>query len=193
MNLIKKYFFFLLLCCGVGGTSWLLLHSHQETHPVAQGETSRPDAFMKDVLAVETDRQGQIVKTLKTPYLVHYNLNDRAELTDPIYTIYQTDEKQPWVITALSGVSLQGGKTILLNDNVNIHEKQGAHNEDILILTSNLTYYPSEQLATTDKHVTIKKPDLLVTATGMNAYLAQKQIDLLSNTRGTYVPEKTTF
>lgn len=188
----KKYIFMILLLLGVTYTGWLLFKANGPSTKVAKGEQSRPDLFMKRVTSIETDENGQVIKRLTTPSVLHYQKDDKADLETPVYIIYQSDQKQPWVITALQGTSLQHGKKIILNQQVNIHEKKGSNNDDVLIATSSLTYYPNEQLATTDQHVTIQKPDLLVTAIGMNAYLAQKKIDLLSNTRGVYAPEKAT-
>lgn len=192
MDSYKKYLFTALLILGVSYTGWLLFQSTHLSFNNIKDDKTRPDSFMKQVTAIQTDINGKISRRLVSPELHHIPNKDMTLLEQPVYVIYSQDGKKPWTIKALHGTSFNGGKSILLKDKVNIHEPQGTKNDDMRILTSKLTYYPSTDYATTDKHVTIKKPDLLVTAIGMQAYLKIKQIKLLSHTRGVYVPEKAT-
>ncbi len=188
--LSKKYIVGCILLLGVAYTGWLLFQSSTFAPDVTQGKQFRPDIFMQDVKVVETDETGKVVKHLTSPKLVHYPKDDKTQITQPVYVVYQDNQKQPWVIKATMGTSYNGGKKIVLQDNVNIHESQGTNNQDTLITTSSLTYFPKKDLASTKKPVTIQKPNLKITAIGMNAFLAEKRVDLLSNTRGIYVPDK---
>lgn len=142
------------------------------------------DAFLENVVAINMDKYGAPHSQIKTKKIIHYPANDTAFITQPLIILYSKDEEMPWLTTAEKGISEHGKEKILLIGNVKIHQESGPNNKEETILTSELTIYPKNDLAKTDKPVTFIEPGTIVNAVGMNAFLKEKRVQLLSKTRG---------
>ena len=90
----------------------------------------------------------------------------------------------PWEIHAREATALRGGQEITLKHQVVISQKQAARTS--VLKTDEMTYFPQDQFATTPKEVLFLQAGSQVRSTGMNAYLAENRVQLLSNARGIY-------
>lgn len=105
--------------------------------------------------------------------------------SNPKMIIYR-DNGAPWHITAKQGRSQQNNSVIIMTKDVvawSIDPQTGERSE---LTTSRLVIKPNQQYAESDKPVKITTPDSTTTATGMQAYLKQDKIKLLSQVRGFY-------
>ncbi len=156
----------------------------------ATTKTYAVDAFAMNVEATQFNELGQLRGEIKSPKVLHFTEGDSAFFTTPFVTLYSQGGKAPWLISAKTGKTLNGTQQIDLIDNVVIHQPTSAQNTDTVIKTSLLHIYPKKQFADTDQAVTLVQPGVTVNAVGMNAYLDQKHVVLLSNTRGSYDPHQ---
>ncbi len=140
-----------------------------------------------DFNAVELTNAGQLQRQLSTPQLVHHAASSKKKLQNPI--IHLTRNKQPWTITADHAISNHDDSKIILKGHV--HIKQYKNNLKISELqTSRLNYYPKTQKVETDQAITYLSQGMTIHSKGLRADLHEETMELVSNARGTYVPNK---
>ena len=187
--MIKKYYLLnglLLILAIVSFFAWYQAKSNDKTmQPVVM-----VDAFATDVESIQFNELGQKRAEVQTVKLWHFTREDSSLLTTPRLTLYSANGKAPWIVSAKTGKTFHGAQKIDLIDNVVIHQGSSINNTDTLITTSLLHIFPKKQLATTDQLVTLVQAGVKITSIGMNAYLDQKHVTLLSQTRGFYDPKK---
>lgn len=166
-------------------TSWLLYETNRQTI-VAPVDNVHPDFIIKNVTVIETSATGKIKNHFQSAHVVHYNNQDTYFFDNPHLISYSEDGKAPWDITALHGKSLLGFSTLILWDDVKLHEISSAQNADTLITTTKLTVYPKLNYAHSDEPVTLIQPDLEVHSIGMNVYFKEKRVQLLKQAQGIY-------
>ncbi|MCD6045408.1 MAG: lptC [Gammaproteobacteria bacterium] len=189
MILTKKYYFLnvlLLLLAIVSFLGWYQF----KTNPSTAKTAASIDAFAIGIQGVQFDELGQKQGEMDSPKLLHFARDDSSVLTTPLITLYSKDNKAPWSISSQTGKTFNGTEKVDLIDNVVIHQSPGAQNQDTTITTSLLHIFPNQQLANTDKPVTLVQSGVKITSVGMNAYLDQKHVTLLSQARGFYDPSK---
>ncbi len=189
MIMTKKYYFLnalLLLLAIVSFFGWYQFKANLSAAKTEVGI----DAFATGIDGVQFDELGQKQGELQSPKLLHFVNDDSSVLTTPLLTLYSKDNKAPWSISSQTGKTFNGTQKIDLIDNVVIHQPPGAQNQDTIITTSLLHIFPNQKLANTDKPVTLVQSGVKITSVGMNAYLDQKHVTLLSQARGFYDPNK---
>ncbi len=152
--------------------------------------TASIDSFALGVHALQYNAEGLKRGEMTTPKLIHFTANDSALLTTPQFTLYPVGNTAPWLISANEGQTFNGSKQIDLRDHVVIHQPRTANNSDSTIETSLLHIFPKENFANTDQRVTLVQPGINVSSIGMNAYLNEKRVTLLSHARSSYDPHK---
>ncbi len=126
------------------------------------------------------DTRGHLAHYLQTPFMHHIPSNNTHWLKKPHVVI--TEEDQPaWEIHAEHATALYGGQQITFNRQVVIHQKESTHSKESTFKTESITYFPKDKLAQTLLDITYEQPGHMVKAQGMNAYLAEKRIQLLNH------------
>lgn len=146
-----------------------------------------PDAYMEEVLATIMDKTGVPSLKIKSPRMTHYAKNDTTEISFPELALYR-NSPEPWNIRANHATAHDGINQIIFKHNVIITHAGDSNNPPTVIKTSVLTAYPHKQLAETDQIITLKQPNVLVKGKGMQANMTTGKINLLSQSRVTYVP-----
>lgn len=142
------------------------------------------DAFLEDVTALSMSKVGLPQNKLISPRVIHYPIHDTTIFSKPHIIIYTKNEEEPWHTTANQGKSTEGKKIIELTDNVEIKQPAGPHNKEAIMTTKHLLFYPEEKFAHTEQAVKFTEPGIIVNAIGMNAYIQEKRVQLLTQTRG---------
>lgn len=146
--------------------------------------STTPDAIITDLTFAQFDTNGHISHYLQTQTVQHIPKNDTHYLLAPHITISQ-NKQAPWQITANKATAIKTGQQIIFQNNVIIRQKK-ASAQETLLTTEELTYFPQKQFATTAQSIRLSQAGTLVTSTGMNAYLADNRVQLLSNARAVY-------
>lgn len=152
-----------------------------------------PQVFMTDVEMREFGVDGNLRFQLKTPLIRHFQIDGKASAQD--YTLFDLPQiiflgdgqKPAWNITAQLGRNDTNGDIFTLSTDVlaqQVSKTQGT----ITISTSELRLNTREQLAETDKAVTMRSAKTHLETQGLRAYIKQDQIELLNNVTGTYEP-----
>lgn len=135
------------------------------------------------------DTQGKLLNELQSPLVRHIPQNNTNWLKNP-HIIMTENNQSEWRIDAEEATTKNGGEEIVFNKRVVIKQLSNKQSVQSTFKTDSLTYFPQKKFATTTDHITFIQPGHVVKAKGMNAYLAEKRIQLLSHTRGIYEPTK---
>lgn len=145
------------------------------------------DAIITDLTVKQFDTNGHLANYLKTPLMHHIPFNNTHLLTTPLIVIAQ--ENQPaWEIRSQQATSLHGGEEITFVKHVVIHQGKDSHTQESTLKTEIITYFAKDKVARTQADVTYEQPGNVIQSTGMNAYLAEKRVQLLNQARGRYEP-----
>jgi lipopolysaccharide export system protein LptC len=167
-------------------TAWTTL-SYQPGNTTNKIHRPLPDAFMEDVVAIVMDKQGKPLLKIVTPKMAYFSTKDSSHLIDPVLTIYRKSP-QPWFITSKFAETSYGIDNLDFSEDVTIHHSADQQSPATLIKTPKLRVNLNEQTAETKEPITLTQPNLIVTATGMQADINSGDIKLLSEARGEYVP-----
>jgi lipopolysaccharide export system protein LptC len=146
------------------------------------------DTTIQHLTIRQYDAQGELIQSIKTPWVNHIPLHDTHELKQPLIQVTE-NKTSPWEIHAEYATSVHGGQEITLKKQVIIHQEAGEKTAESTLKTESITYYPKEKIAVTKDHVTYEQAGNVMHSKGMKAYLDQKRV-LLSQARGSYVPRQ---
>lgn len=162
------------------------------TPPTEAGEF--PYAFMTDIETLEYDDEGKLRYRMVTLAAKHYqaNLNqagpkDYTLIEEPQLAFFSENDTAPWYLSAMEGRSDNNGQQIMLRTNV-VAEQTSTSQGLIRASTSELHVKIGEQYAETDKAVKMRAQQGEIETVGMQAFLNEDRIELLSQVRGTYAP-----
>lgn len=187
MNAAKQAAWLFIALLALAGSGWYFASSKTLIKLDDQTLSTTPDTIISELTVQQFDEKGQLSHYLKTPLMRHIPLDNTHQLNSPDIMI--TQPQQPsWQIHAKEAIALHGGQQITFKNNVIIHQKKSEHREETTLHTEELTYFPKNQLATTEKNIIIMQAKNTVRSTGMKAWLAESRVQLLNNARGTYAP-----
>jgi lipopolysaccharide export system protein LptC len=147
------------------------------------------DMIIDELTVRQYAENGQLINYLYTPRLRHRPSNNTNWLKKP-HIILKQDNQPAWEIHAQQATSLYGGQQITLNKHVVAHQQHDAHTAESTFTTEAITYFPSSQRATTLLEIHYEQAGHIMQAMGMNLFLANKHIELLSQARGIYDPSQ---
>jgi lipopolysaccharide export system protein LptC len=148
-----------------------------------------PDYIVESLSAISMSEAGAASYTLSAAKMVHYPEGDTTLLTAPKFVNYGM-AKAPVTITASEAVVSANGQHVYFQDNVRVTRAAHGPNSELVVRTSFLHVIPDDNLAKTDRTVTVSDAATTVTADGFELNNETRVIKLLSNVRGTYDPGK---
>ncbi len=148
-----------------------------------------PDYIVDGLSAVRMNEAGTARYTLFAVKMVHYPDDDTTLLTTPKFVSYGS-AKSPVTITANQAVVSSNGDHVYFQDDVRVTRAAYGESSELVMRTPFLHVVPDENLALTDRTVTITDAATTVTAEGLEMNNETRVIKLLSNVRGSYDPNK---
>lgn len=146
-----------------------------------------PQLVGMTVEAVRFDAQGRRKYVVTTPQAVHHQGDAGTEFSSPQLTVYPESGEAPWTghaeegwVTADASVLHLAGEVIL-----NFPE-QGPEGGDAQIRTDYLRFRPANNIADTDRPITVESPAYRVDAVGSRVDLELKTVELTSRVRGSH-------
>lgn len=138
------------------------------------------DTSMRDAVITLYDNSGEANTVIHSPLVKHFNNNDQSTLLQPkIKAISQNQTL--WNISADHGLITQQGKMLILDKHVALHQEPDPNHPETLILTTHLTYYPQQKIATTPDHTRIIRAHSWLSGDGAKLNLNSNTLQLLSN------------
>ena len=172
----------------LAATYWL---NQQALPGPAKPESKRhdPDAIMENFSATNLNEQGVPDFVMAATKLMHYPDDDSTTLDAPRITMLSAG--QPAIhATAEHGTISSKGDDVFLLDNVKVLREASAQQDQLTLQTEYLHIAPDQNLANTDRAVTIVDAHNIVHATGMEMDSKTRILKLLSQVRSEYVPNK---
>jgi lipopolysaccharide export system protein LptC len=119
----------------------------------------------------------------------HYPDDDTTQLTRPNFTAFD-EARVATRIAAQSGLVSSNGKEVYFTRDVKVKKDASADKDWLTIDTDYLHITPDQDIARTDRAVTIKTPAAVITAIGMELNNRTHVVKLLSRVKGHYEKSK---
>src|SRR5262249_9726909 len=138
----------------------------QTTPEIAQAASRHDPDYMADKLnAVRTNEAGVIVYTLAADRMIHYPDDDTTHLTRPKFVSLRSEA--PVTITASEGLVSNNGENVYFKENVKVTRAAYGDRSEMVMRTTFLHIIPDENIAKTDRPVTITDAATVVNAVGL--------------------------
>jgi len=147
-----------------------------------------PDYIAEQLLATRMDTQGRIKSTLRSERLVHYPDDDTTEIKAPRFISYA--KNTPVTITSRTGLVSSNGEHLYFRDDVRVVRAPYGDRSEMVINTDYLHVLPDDNIAKTDRPVTITDAAMVVNAVGMEMNSETRILLLNMQVKGTYYDAK---
>ncbi len=144
-----------------------------------QREVGKVDFYFDQLRFQQYDASGRLVQQLDAHRVEHYEDDNRFILSRPTFTFFHPKE-QPWVITAIRGVSSNGRDLVNLSDRVNVVRERGKYNSRVQINTEQLRVHTDLRTADTALAVSFLEDANLMRGVGASIDFNQGVIKLIS-------------
>src|SRR3990167_6842018 len=145
-------------------------HTQYRARHTAHPLKKRPDLIVMNSTTYSYNKEGLLKSEITAEKTLHYNEGNLTVVIRPRMIAY-TEKRIPWHISADEGRSIDGDKIIHLKGHVRLYQPDAPTSPETTITTTELTYYPSQSVATTDEDVTIVRPGAKLFAHGMRVNL----------------------
>lgn len=175
----------LLVAAIVSGWSVWRQHSARGASHAAGG---RSDYVLHDFELVALDNTGKESFTLRAPTLQRDPGDQTMTLATPLFLL-PDQQGHYWEVRSLTGWVNAAGNEMRLRGNVRTTSPPQA-TRPIAMNTEQLNIFPDTHRATSAVLVTITQPGSILRGRGLEANLATKQYQLLSEVRSRYAPSR---
>jgi lipopolysaccharide export system protein LptC len=183
-----RYWLPLLPLLGLlGATYWL--NQQAQPEPVKPDGSTRhdPDTVVENFSAVKLNKEGTTYFIMSAAKMQHYPDDDSTALEAPRFTLLAEDSP-PLLATAKSGSISRKGDELLLQGGVEVLSEAGVKQDQLKLQTEFLNIIPDQDLASSDRAVTLTDAHTTVNAIGLELNNKTRTIKLLSKVRSEYVP-----
>ncbi len=144
------------------------------------------DYRMRDFTTTRTDRSGAPRYVLSAVELTHFPDDDSTQLTRPRFTQYAA--RKPYTqIHGQRGQVSRDGENVYFMDNVQVERGATPGRGKMTVLTEYLHLIPEQEMAITDRPVSIlQEPRTVIRATGMEYNKKQRTVKLFNRVRVHY-------
>lgn len=176
----------LLLLAGLAGLT-LWLDRFVQTPGTGSGAAVRhdPDYIVDGLSALRMAPDGTVKHTLFAQRMVHYPDDDSTHLKSPRFVSYGTAQA-PVTITATEALISSEGENIYFRNDVLVRRAPHADKSELLMRTSYLHVIPDDNIAKTDRAVTLTDAHTTLQAVGLELNSETQVLRLLSRVKGTY-------
>ncbi len=187
MSGARQSLWIFLLLMSIAGSGWYFARPAEKFRLDQQTLAVTADMMVHELSVKQFNEQGQLVNHLTTPYLEHIPSNDTYTLSQPEIRVLQQDQSH-WVIHSNKAIAVNRGEKITFQDHVVIDQLAEAKHPASQFRTDSISYFPKLQKAITQEYIVFEQPGTIVESIGMEAWLAEKKVNLLKRARGRYVP-----
>ncbi|WP_022961127.1 LPS export ABC transporter periplasmic protein LptC [Halopseudomonas pelagia] len=146
-------------------------------------DPDQPDFFMENNRIRMLNEQGTPAYELTSLRATHQSSDDATVMEKPRLMFYRGEAAEPWLLEADHGVITENGDRVELTQNVLLQSQDPAQ-PSRRMTTEALTLFPARDYAETAQSVRIEDADNVTTAVGMQVYLNDGRLELLSTVRG---------
>lgn len=184
MTRLSQLFPILLLAVLASLTVWLDQAVQQGGRPT---ETARhdPDYIIENIVARRMDTNGNVKHTLHAERMTHYPDDDTTHLVMPRF-VSNSATRAPVTITSKTARVSSGGENIYFETDVRAVRAAYDDRSELLLQTTLLHVIPDENIARTDRPVTITDAHTVATAIGLELNSETRTVKFLSQFKGSY-------
>jgi lipopolysaccharide export system protein LptC len=143
-----------------------------------------PDFTADKLLATRMDVNGRIRDTLHAVKLMHFLDDDSTMMESPRYVSYVRGA--PLTITSKQAQVTSNGGNLYFTGGVRATRASPGTNNTLEVATEYLHVMPDDNIAKTDRHVTISDAGMTLEAVGMVLNSETRVLTLQSDVRGAY-------
>ncbi len=141
----------------------------------ASPDSRRPDHVVDGLRALAFDIHGQPLRELRADQLRHYADEDSSELERPRLKVFD-GLAPPWLIRAERGFISSRAERVILSGEVHARRDAGLDSQVMSFNTSEITLYPDDQYAETDRFVELESGlDSITAINGMRFWYSEPQ------------------
>lgn len=140
------------------------------------------DFYAQNTHTLQFTDTGTLYYELTSPHIEHTQHDDITLLLQPDLLLFRGTEL-PWHISSERSKVSPDGEEVELIENVRI-ERTDEQGRPTILTTEQLTYVPATEYAHTQLPVKIEAANGITTGIGMQTYLNESKMNLLSNVRG---------
>jgi lipopolysaccharide export system protein LptC len=145
-----------------------------------------PDWYIQHAKMTNINAQGLVSAILTSPHLKHFTDKNVIHIETPFLITYDKS-RVPWHIHANKGLAYQGkNKKIDLIGDVSILQLPGKTSNNAKLTTTQMSYFPNQNIAETNEPVTITEPGSIMHSVGFRANLKKGIIHFLSRSETEY-------
>jgi len=175
----------LLLMLALAAASLWLERAVQAPERDSSGKTRHdPDFIAEDFGISKLDASGKPEYSLSAARMLHYPDDDSTDIVAP-HLVQRHGDDTPIVIRADRGLISKGGDEASLFGNVVVVREAGRGRSELRVQTEYLQVVPDQDIARTDKPVTITEGRSRLSGVGMEFNNKTRQFALLSQVKGT--------
>ena len=185
-----RYWLLPLPLLGLLGISyWLNQQAQLEPAKPDSSKRHDPDAIVENFSATKLNELGLPSFIMAANKMLHYPDDDSTTLDVPRITMLSAGQPVIHAIAKRGTISSKGDE-VLLHDEVEVLREASARQTALTLQTDYLRIIPDQDLANTDRAVTIFDAHNTVRATGMEMDNKTRTLKLLSQVRSEHVPNK---
>jgi len=184
MTKFVQFFPLLLLAVLASLTFWLDQAVRQDSKANTV-ERHDPDYIIETVVARRMAPDGEIKHTLYAGRMTHFPDDDTTLLESPRF-VSNASSRAPTTITSRTARVSSGGEDLYFETDVRASRAAYANRSELVLTTSYLHVIPDENLARTDKPVTIVDAHTVAHSIGLEMNSETRIVKFLSRFKGTY-------
>jgi lipopolysaccharide export system protein LptC len=173
----------------LGATYWLNQQVLPEPAKPDNSKRHDPDAIVENFSATKLNEQGAPSFVMAATKMLHYPDDDSTTLEAPRITMLSVGQPAIHAVAKRATISSKGDE-VFLHDAVEVLREASAQQDKLTLQTEYLRIVPDQDLATTDRAVTIVDAHNIVHATGMEMDNKTRTLKLLSQVKSEHVPNK---
>ena len=182
---IGGYFPFALLACLAAFSFWLERALRPPTAPGATVVRHDPDYIVEGLSAVRMDEQGRVKHTLRAKKMTHFPDDDVTVLVQPRFVTY-AEGSAPVTVTSLDAHVSGNGDNVYFENEVRVVRAAVGNQSELTLETTYLHVIPDDNIAKTDRPVTIRNAAGVVNASGLELNSETRLLNLKGRVKAVY-------
>lgn len=187
---LGTWFPFVVLALLAALTFWLDRVVQPEPGARERNLRHAPDYIVYGLSGASLDGRGSVKHTLNAKQMTHFPDDDTTRLVDPKLVTF-TESRVPITITSREATVSPNGEHIYFVDDVRVVRAQQGSQSELVLETSYLHVIPDDNVATTDRPVTIRNAAGVVTASGLELNSEARTLELRGRVKGIFNQQRT--
>lgn len=182
---IGGYFPLLLLALLAALSFWLERVLQPPGTPGATTVKHEPDYIVDGLSAVRMDEQGRVKHTLRARKMTHFPDDDVTVLVDPHLVTY-SQGRAPVSVTSRDAHMSGNGENVYFENDVRVVRSAVGNQSELTLETPYLHVIPDDNIAKTDRPVTIRNAMGVVNASGLELNSETRLLKLNGRVKAVY-------